>query len=102
MPDDGFGDTPAGGAVAPCPLRTHWIEIELRDEDGNPVANEAYKVKLPSGEINTGYLNSDGFGRLDGIADAGTCQVSFPNIDGDDWKYESSTSRSSLPAGGTT
>jgi len=30
--------------------------------------------------------------RLDGMPDAGTCQVSFPNIDGDDWQFVSSAS----------
>ena len=90
MPDNGFGDTPAGDPALPCDRPMHWIEIVLKDENGKPIPNEGYSVKLPNGDTNTGFLNGDGVARLDGIPDAGTCQVSFPNIDGDDWQFVSS------------
>lgn len=93
MPD-GFGDTPAGDPVSPCPKSTHWISIVLKDENGKPVANEPFRVKLPNGESNTGFLDGDGTARLD-FTDAGTCQVSFPNIDGDDWEFVSSSAQPS-------
>jgi len=91
MPD-GFSDNPAGDPVLPCEKKPHWIGIVLKDEDGKPIANEAFRVKLPNGETNTGFLDGNGGARLD-LADAGTCQVSFPNIDGDDWEFVSSSSK---------
>ena len=91
MPD-GFGDTPAGDPVLPCQKPLHWIGIVLKDEDGKPVANEAFRVKLPNGETNAGFLDGNGAARLD-FADGGTCQVSFPNIDGDDWQFVGSSAQ---------
>ena len=98
MPGSTFGDAPAGEPVQPCNKPKHWIEIELLDEYDKPVAGEAYKIKLPSGEINKGYLDDKGCARLDGIPEAGTCDVSFTNKDGDDWQFIRSTPRSSQKA----
>jgi type VI secretion system secreted protein VgrG len=83
----GFGSSPAAGAVQPCPSPTpaHWLEIELLDEDGKPVPGEAYKVTLPSGQEVSGFLNDQGKERLDPVADAGSCQVSFPKLDASAW-----------------
>ena len=38
-----------------------WIELELLDTDGGPIANEPYWVKLPDGAIREGCLNGNGF-----------------------------------------
>lgn len=62
-----------------------WIEIVLRDEDGVPVANEPYRLTLPNGERRSGTLDARGFARVDGI-DPGTCDVTFPRIDGREWR----------------
>jgi type VI secretion system secreted protein VgrG len=62
-----------------------WIEIQLNDEDGNPVPGEPYKITLPDGTtIADGTLDNKGFARVDNI-DPGTCQVTFPNLDKDAW-----------------
>jgi type VI secretion system secreted protein VgrG len=61
-----------------------WIEIELLDEDDQPVAGEKYKVTLPDGSVKTGTLDENGFARVDGV-DPGTCKVTFPNLDRDAW-----------------
>ncbi len=55
------------------------------DEDGNPVPNEKYKIVLPDGSIQEGSLNGEGKVRFDSIV-AGNAQVSFPDIDGNEWK----------------
>jgi type VI secretion system secreted protein VgrG len=66
--------------------KKHWIEIQLNDEEGNPVPGEPYKITLPDGTtVADGTLDDKGFARVDNI-DPGTCQVTFPNLDKDAWK----------------
>ncbi len=66
--------------------KTHWIEIKLVDEDGDPVPGEPYKITLPDGTtIADGTLDDKGFARVDNI-DPGTCQITFTNLDRDAWK----------------
>lgn len=69
----------------PAPAIKTWIEIRLKDTAGNPVANEPYTIKLPSGVTRTGTLNFDGSSLIQDI-DPGTCEVSFPGIDGREWE----------------
>lgn len=64
---------------------TSWVEIELVDEDGNPVAGENYLLELPDGSVKEGVLDSNGQVRVDGI-DPGTCKISFPNMDANEWR----------------
>lgn len=63
---------------------TTWIEIRLTDEAGSPVAGEPYAVTLADGTVASGTLDEDGLARVDGIP-AGTCQVTFPDLDQDAW-----------------
>lgn len=65
--------------------KTHWIEVELKDEDGKPVPGERFRVTLPDGSEYEGTLDEKGVGRLDHI-DPGSCKVTFPNLDQDAWK----------------
>ncbi|MBS3919724.1 MAG: type VI secretion system tip protein VgrG [Deltaproteobacteria bacterium] len=63
-----------------------WIEIELVDEDDNPVSGEKYKVTLPDGKtVAEGTLDENGFARVDGI-DPGNCKITFPSLDKDAWE----------------
>jgi len=65
--------------------KPHWIEIQLVDEEGQPVAGEPYIVTLPDGStVADGTLDEKGFARVEGI-DPGTCKVTFPNLDKDAW-----------------
>jgi type VI secretion system secreted protein VgrG len=65
--------------------KKHWIEIELFDEEGKPVAGEPYRITLPDGStVAEGTLNEKGFARVDDI-DPGTCKVTFPQLDKDTW-----------------
>jgi hypothetical protein len=61
-----------------------WIEIELVDEDGEPVGNQRYRVELPDGSIREGRLNARGFVRIDRV-DPGTCKVMFPDHHKSSW-----------------
>lgn len=65
--------------------RKSWIEIELVNEEGNPVAGEPFKVTLPDESMFSGTLNEKGFYRIEGI-DQGTCKITFPNLDKDAWE----------------
>ena len=66
--------------------KVHWIEIELSDEDGNPVPGEPYSITLPDGStVADGTLDEKGRARVDNI-DPGTCKVTFPNLDEEAWQ----------------
>ncbi len=57
-----------------------WIEIELLDEDGNPVANEDYILHLPDGRQKQGKLDTNGRAREKDIP-PGSIPIEFPNSD---------------------
>ena len=65
--------------------KTAWIEVELLDEEDNPVPGERYEIKLPDDSVAKGTLDKDGFVRIDGI-EPGTCEISFPKLDKDAWE----------------
>lgn len=66
--------------------KTSWIEIELVDEQNQPVAGEVYLVTLPDGAtVDQGTTDDKGRARIENI-DPGTCQITFPNLDKDAWK----------------
>lgn len=87
-----FGNAGVGDPVQGCPTDPpkHWVEIRLLDEDGNPVPNEEYLVTLPDGSDVHGYLDDKGWARFAPLDDAGTCEVSFPEIDGTAWQFDHS------------
>jgi type VI secretion system secreted protein VgrG len=62
-----------------------WIEIELVDEEGKPMAGESYQVTLPDGSVESGTLDEKGFAHVGNI-DPGNCQVTFPNLDKEAWE----------------
>lgn len=64
----------------PPPDEVHYIEIELIDDEGKPVANEAYVIELPDGTQRTGRTDGMGRAKITGI-DPGTAKVSFPDLD---------------------
>jgi len=63
-----------------------WMEIELVGEDDQPVAGERYRVTLPDKSVDEGTLDQNGFARLAGF-EAGTCMVTFPDLDEDAWSF---------------
>jgi hypothetical protein len=81
------------GKYGSTPLKPHkpdetkksWIEIELVDEEDQPVPGERYKVEVPDGSVAEGTLDEKGFARIDGI-DPGTCKITFPELDKEAWE----------------
>jgi type VI secretion system secreted protein VgrG len=67
------------------PERTAWIEIELKDDAGQPVAGEAYQITLPDDTVASGTLDDKGFARVEGIPE-GTCKITFTNLDESAWE----------------
>jgi hypothetical protein len=53
-----------------------WIEVELKDADGEPVQNAKYRMVLPSGEIKLGSLDGSGRTKLENLP-PGKCQIEF-------------------------
>jgi hypothetical protein len=65
--------------VMPCNPPA-WIEIELVDEQGNPVAGEPYWLRLGNQDVIEGALDAKGFARHDPVPE-GMCLVRFPARD---------------------
>lgn len=64
---------------------TSFVAISLVDQHDEPVGYQRYRVSTSDGQIREGTLDAVGKVQLDGIA-PGTCQVSFPDLDANDWK----------------
>jgi len=62
-----------------------WVEFELLDQDGEPVAGAHYRLKITDGSVREGSLNELGRVRVAGI-DPGTCEITFLDYDGREWK----------------
>lgn len=81
-PAQPFNPPPQGAAD---PATTHWIEIDLVDDDGKPVSGEAYELTLSDKRLYKGTLDRNGHARLEGLP-AGTCKVRFPKLDDKAWE----------------
>ena len=63
-----------------------WIKIELKDEEGEPVAGERFRVTLPDGQtLAEGTTDTNGKAKVSNI-DPGNCKITFPFLDGRAWK----------------
>jgi hypothetical protein len=62
-----------------------WIEINLRDMEGQPVPGKRYRIRLPDGAVEEGTLDDFGHAERYGIVE-GTCQISFPDFDAEAWE----------------
>ncbi|MBI1926578.1 hypothetical protein HYR99_20335 [Candidatus Poribacteria bacterium] len=56
-----------------------WIEIELKDEEDNPIANEEYILYLSNREVRQGKLDGNGYKKEEKLP-PGYCSVKFPNL----------------------
>jgi hypothetical protein len=66
------------------PAKT-WVEFHLIDENGRPVPDASYRVKLPDGSVRNGKLDGQGMARFDDI-DPGQCEFTFTEIDAKEWR----------------
>ncbi|BDC47938.1 hypothetical protein F183_A02540 [Bryobacterales bacterium F-183] len=73
----------SGGSSGSSPEKS-WVDIQLLDEEGEPVAGERYVLKLTDGSIREGTLGTDGRVRVNGI-DPGNCVVTFPDLHTKEW-----------------
>lgn len=53
-----------------------WIEIKLVDDEGKPIGNAKYKLRMPTGEIREGELDAQGQARVERIP-PGKVEVTF-------------------------
>jgi type VI secretion system secreted protein VgrG len=65
--------------------KTAWIEVELVDEDGQPVPGERFRITLPDDSVAEGTLDDKGKARVEGFK-PGNCKVTFPGLDKDAWE----------------
>jgi hypothetical protein len=71
-------------AKARTPKPKSWVEINLKDAKGDPVAGERYRIKLPDGSIQDGTLDAFGHAEYYEI-NRGSCEVSFPDLEDEEW-----------------
>jgi type VI secretion system secreted protein VgrG len=67
------------------PPKDGWVEVELVDEAGKPVAGARYEVTLPDGSVASGTLDAKGLVRIEGF-EPGDCKVTFPDLDTEAWE----------------
>jgi hypothetical protein len=74
-----FPSTAAGTGVTSCSKEKSWIDIQLLDAGGQPLAGEPYKLELPDGTVIEGMLDAQGCAGVE-VMDPGNCKVTFPNF----------------------
>lgn len=62
-----------------------WIEIELVDEDGNPISGVKYKIICPDGSIIEGTLDANGTAHEE-LTSAGPIDINFPDLSYGSWE----------------
>jgi hypothetical protein len=72
--------------VAPQESLT-WVEIQLLDLEGLPMAGERYEATLPDGSTRKGELDDQGIARLEDVSPPGTCHWRFPDLHERYWQY---------------
>jgi hypothetical protein len=56
-----------------------WIEIELMDENDDPIPSQDYKVTLPNGDTKNGKLDQNGYALIKDIPPGGV-EIEFPYL----------------------
>lgn len=77
--------TPGTQMIVACKNKLTFIEIRLIDSQKKPVPKAKYRIQLPDASILEGELDDEGMARVDHIV-PGQCVVTFPEIDGREWR----------------
>lgn len=56
-----------------------FLEIEMKDEEDNPISDEEYIIFAPNGEVRNGKLDKNGYTKEEKLP-GGICSVRFPNL----------------------
>lgn len=70
----------AAGAAGPVCSDHSWLEIELLDENEQPIADAAYEIRLSDGNVLDGNLDESGRMRAEDVP-PGPCEVRFPGLE---------------------
>lgn len=62
-----------------------WVEVELVDDDDEPVAEVLFEVTLPDGSVVQGTTSADGVARIPSPS-GGDCQIKFPELPQGSWE----------------
>jgi hypothetical protein len=73
---------PGQKVISPC--KPDFIEIDLMDQDDQPVAGVKYRIQLPDQSIFEGQTDANGKARIDNI-DSGQCTITLLTIDRREW-----------------
>ncbi|HXT15066.1 MAG TPA: hypothetical protein VN706_05520 [Gemmatimonadaceae bacterium] len=76
--DANFSSESPDHPVLPCEKKT-WVDVALVDVDGNPIANEPFKLTLPDGTVITGTTDENGMTGMDQIIGV-EGQIEFTNL----------------------
>jgi hypothetical protein len=79
------GESEAGENEEAAPPVTHWIQIEVVDDEGTPIPNVVYELTLPNRRVMVGRTNAQGVAYVSGI-DPGQCTLRLPYVHEDAWK----------------
>lgn len=89
-PDDGSGVEVPTGQVHTF-RRSHWLEVQVLDDVGFPLADEPFAVEFADGTPrHEGRLDREGLARVDGLLRGGPCDLVFPGRRPAELRLESS------------
>ncbi|WP_198263753.1 type VI secretion system Vgr family protein [sulfur-oxidizing endosymbiont of Gigantopelta aegis] len=62
-----------------------WLNVVIKDEDGEPVPNQKFIVKFNNGQIKKGKVNDKGYAHLEPVPE-GKHQIELIDVDMREWK----------------
>ncbi len=69
----------------PTQREEHYIQIQVVDDDGQPVHGVAYELKLPDRRVRRGVTGGNGVIYYADL-DPGSCELTFPELDQGTWE----------------
>lgn len=72
--------------IVPVDETLHWVEVQLIGEDDEAISGARCKIVLPNGRAIIRTTDRFGLVRIDGVEDAGSCEISFPDLDSEAWE----------------